>query len=94
LGGAEGAHSLGMGEAIFFSATCPQCGREQLQGSVTVADLMRLLYGGDPIEAYCSSCDALWTVSVQKRVELGDAVAAACGSASSPTPPQVKMVIH
>jgi hypothetical protein len=65
--------------AIFFSATCPQCSHEQLQGGFTVADLVRLLYGGDPIEAYCGSCDEFWTVDVKKRVQLGEVVAAAWG---------------
>ena len=47
---------------------------------------MRLLYGGYPVEAYCALCDEFWIVSIQKRVELGEFVAAACGATSSPTP--------
>ena len=82
-----------MAEALVFSAKCPQCGREQLQDGFTVADLMRLLYGGYPIEAYCAFCNAFWTVSVQKRVELGDLVAAVCGGKSPPKPPQSNMAI-
>jgi hypothetical protein len=45
-----------------------------------------LLYGGYPIEAYCTFCDEFWIVSIQKRVELGEFVAAACGRTSAPTP--------
>jgi hypothetical protein len=72
--------------AIDFSGTCPHCKREQLQEGYTLADLMRLLYGGYPIEAYCALCDEFWIVSIQKRVELGEFVAAACAATSSPTP--------
>jgi hypothetical protein len=73
-------------QAIDFSASCPHCKREQQQEGYTLADLMRLLYGGYPIEAYCAFCDEFWIVSIQKRVELGEFVATACGSTSSPTP--------
>jgi hypothetical protein len=72
-------------QAVDFSATCPHCKREQLQEGYTLADLMRLLYGGYPVEAYCTFCDEFWIVSIQKRVELGEFVAAACGRISSPT---------
>lgn len=67
-----------MSQAITFGSTCPHCKREQLQDRFTAADLMRLLYGGYPIEAYCAACDESWPVSIQKRVELGDLVAAIC----------------
>jgi len=73
-------------QAVDFSATCPHCKREQLQDGYTLADLMRLLYGGYPVEAYCALCDEFWIVSIQKRVELGEFVAAACGTACAPTP--------
>ena len=75
-----------MSLAIDFSGTCPHCKREQLQEGYTLADLMRLLYGGYPIEAYCALCDEFWIVSIQKRVELGEFVAAACAATSSLTP--------
>ncbi len=71
-----------MSHVIEFAATCPRCKREQLQESFTLADLMGLLYGGSPIKAYCSSCDGFWTVNVQKRVELGELVAARCGAST------------
>jgi hypothetical protein len=82
-----------MSHAIVFAARCPQCRRDQLQDNFTVADLMELLYGGDPIDAYCAFCGRFWTVSVQQRVELGEVVAAACGAAAPLPPPQLKMVI-
>jgi len=62
-------------QAIVFVSICPSCEREQSQDAFTVADLMRLLNGGYPIEAYCVPCDKFWSISVQERVELGEAVA-------------------
>jgi hypothetical protein len=82
-----------MSQPLVFATTCPQCKREQLQEGFTVADLMILLYGGYPIEADCVFCKESWTVSLQKRVELGEVVAAACGGASPPTAPELKIVI-
>jgi hypothetical protein len=66
-------------QAIVFASTCPHCECEQVQDGFTVADLMRLLYSGYPVEAYCVVCDEFWPISVQKRVELGEVVAANCG---------------
>jgi hypothetical protein len=68
-------------QAIVFASICPRCNREQVQDGFTVADLMRLLYGGYPIEAYCVSCDQFWPVNLRKRVELGEVVAATWGGA-------------
>jgi len=64
---------------IFFSSICPHCKRNEVQDRFTATDLMRLLYGGFPIEAHCESCDEFWAVGLRERVELGDAVAATCG---------------
>jgi hypothetical protein len=68
---------------IVFVSTCPTCGREQPQDAFTVADLMRLLNGGHPIEAYCVPCDEFWSIGLKERVELGEAVAAASKGTSS-----------
>ena len=65
-----------MGQAFAFVATCPTCGHTQLQSGFTRPDLERLISGGYPIEAYCRICDEFWTVGVQKRVEIIEAV---CG---------------
>jgi len=70
---------LVVSRVIFFASTCPHCKRDQVQDRFTATDLMRLQYGGFPIEAYCQSCDEFWPVSIRKRVELGDVVAATCG---------------
>jgi hypothetical protein len=75
-----------MGETIVFAATCPRCEREQLQHGYTLADLRRLLQGDEPIEGYCEFCDEFWAVSVQKRGELGEFVAAAYEGTSAHTP--------
>ena len=64
-----------MTQAIVFVSTCPSCKREQPQDAFTVADLVRLLNGGYPIEAYCVPCDAFWSISIHERVEVGAAVA-------------------
>ena len=64
-----------MGQAFAFVATCPTCGHTQPQNAFTRPDLERLLSGGYPIEGYCLDCDEFWTVSIQKRVEIVEAVA-------------------
>jgi len=65
-----------MSQAIIFASTCPQCKRDQPQDGFTVADLLRLLDGGYPIEGYCVSCDRFWPINLQERVRLGEHVAA------------------
>jgi hypothetical protein len=70
-----------MSRSIAFASTCPSCKRELPQEFV-VAVLRRLLQCGCPIEAYCASCDDFWQIDPLKRVELGEAVAAACGGTS------------
>ena len=67
---------------IVFVSTCPSCGREQPQDAFSVGDLLRLLNGGYPIEAYCVPCDDFWPIDLKERVELGEAVAAACQGTS------------
>jgi hypothetical protein len=64
-----------MTQDIVFVSTCPSCKREQPQDAFTVAELVRLLNGGYPIEAYCVPCDKFWSIGVQERVALGEAVA-------------------
>lgn len=68
---------------IVFVSTCPSCRREQPQDAFTSADLLRLLSGGYPIEAYCVPCDLFWPIDLKERVELGEVVAAA-GKGTSP----------
>ena len=65
-----------MSQALVFASTCPQCKRDRPQDSFTVADLLRLLDGGYPIEGYCLICDRFWPLGLQERVRLGELVAA------------------
>jgi hypothetical protein len=65
-----------MSQVIVFTSTCPHCNRDQPQDGFTVADLLRLLDGGYPIEGYCMICDKFWSLSLQERVGLGELVAA------------------
>jgi hypothetical protein len=65
-----------MSQTIVFVSTCPNCKRQQPQEGFTVEILARLLNGGFPIEAYCVICDVFWPVSLSKRIELSEAVAA------------------
>lgn len=67
-----------MSQIVLFAATCPSCKRGQRQDAFTVADLLRLLDGGYPIEAYCVRCEEFWSISLRERLELGELVAAAC----------------
>lgn len=78
-----------MNQAIVFVSTCPSCKREQPQDAFLVADLVRLLNGDDPVEAYCVPCDKFWSISVQERVELGERVAVI----SKGTPPIIGIAL-
>jgi len=64
-----------MYEPIRFKSTCPKCTAERHQRGVSRATLQRLLWRGLPIEAYCSTCDDFWTISVPERVALAESVA-------------------
>ena len=72
-----------MTQSIIFVSTCKSCLSEQPQDAFTVEDLVRLLDGGYPIEAYCMHCDKFWSIGVQERLNLSDAVAVV----SKRTPP-------
>jgi len=67
-----------MRQAIVFVSMCPNCKGQQPQDTFAVDDLVRLLNGGYPIEAYCVPCDEFWSVSFEERIELIQAVAVAC----------------
>jgi len=64
-----------MSQSIIFVSTCKSCLSEQPQDAFTVEDLVRLLDGGYPIEAYCMPCDKFWSIGIQERLALSDAVA-------------------
>jgi len=65
-----------MSQSITFIATCPACGRQQLQDGYTRAALSRLLERGRIIEAYCLKCDGLWPISPEERAAMVGALAA------------------
>lgn len=64
-----------MNEAVVFASVCPVCKCEQVQYAFNVISLHRLLRGGHPIDAYCETCDEVWPVSAEQRIELGEVVA-------------------
>jgi hypothetical protein len=64
-----------VGQVLAFVETCPSCKRAQLQNALTRGALERLLNRGYPVEAYCIACDELWTISIQKRVEIIETIA-------------------
>ena len=59
-----------MHESLPFSSTCPKCSARRLQRGFSRATLDKLLTGGDPIEAYCASCDEFWAISAAERASL------------------------
>jgi len=59
-----------------FSSECPRCGHERVQPMYVHDELRQLLDAGADIEAYCSSCDQHWTVSVEERADLARALKA------------------
>jgi hypothetical protein len=56
-----------MNEVIRFMSRCPKCGDRRLQEGYTHRMLRRFLNTGIGIEAYCSECHALWTISSLER---------------------------
>jgi hypothetical protein len=77
-----------MRQAIVFVSMCPNCKGQQLQDAFAVEDLVRLLNGGYPLEAYCVPCDEFWPLSVEERIELIEVVGADCKQTPplNPTP--------
>jgi hypothetical protein len=71
-------------QVVLFASTCPNCKREQSQDGYTVESLQRLLRGGYPIEAYCTPCKEFWSISLRKRIELGELVATAANGGTPP----------
>jgi hypothetical protein len=57
-------------EPACFSITCPHCSSVQTQRGFTRANLLRLLDGGHPIEAYCVSCGRFWPLELRVRHAL------------------------
>ena len=53
-----------------FSSECPNCHQERLLSGYSTDELKQLLRAGAEIEAYCSSCDEHWPVSVEERADI------------------------
>ena len=65
-----------MSESMSFFSKCPKCGSARLQGGDTRGALAQLLETGDPIDAYCVSCDVHWPIAVQERYLVARGIAA------------------
>jgi hypothetical protein len=61
-------------EAIPFLATCPKCKHQRPQDGYIRGDLLKLLSDGDPVEAYCATCDDFWSLSRHERSRLATAL--------------------
>ena len=65
------------GSKVPFVSMCPTCAQMRPQPRYDRNSLLRLLGGGNPLEAYCSTCDESWSISAKERARLiGVAVAA------------------
>jgi hypothetical protein len=62
------------GTTSFFSK-CPKCGSARLQSGYTRGALVQVLETGDPIDAYCVTCDAHWPIAVQERYLVARGIA-------------------
>jgi len=61
-----------LAETLRFTSTCPKCGKACTE-QYELNALLRLLDKGFPVEAYCSSCEEYWSISIEQRVALGAA---------------------
>ncbi len=59
-----------MAKPISFPAECPHCHQERIQPGFDAEELRALLGSGSEIEAYCSSCDESWPISIEERADL------------------------
>ena len=63
-----------MHEAIPFLATCPKCKHRRPQDGYMRGELLKLLSDGQPVEAYCATCDDFWSISRQECSRLATAL--------------------
>jgi hypothetical protein len=57
-----------------FVSECPNCKRDRAQTGYSRDELLQLLSSGAEIEAYCSSCDEYWPMSVEERADIARAL--------------------
>jgi len=66
--------SIALPDSSAFSSECPHCHQERLLSGFAREELLQLLRSGAEIEAYCSSCDQAWPISVEERADLARAL--------------------
>lgn len=76
-----------MTKRVYFFATCPLCGQQQLQLAYTRRALAGLLKTGNIIDAYCLACDVVWQISAQERTSVATAITQGGPGASRQTQP-------
>ena len=65
-----------MSNSAPFASECPRCSHDRVQPGYARDELQQLLDSGAAIEAYCSSCDQYWAISVEERADLARALTA------------------
>ena len=63
-----------MKNPLIFVASCPACGRQQLQHGHTRRDLAKLMESRQIIDAYCLECDVVWPVTAEERALIACAI--------------------
>jgi hypothetical protein len=67
-----------------FFSTCPSCKQLRLQNGYERIELIESLDGDRAIDAYCLTCDVVWSIGEQERDLLTDAILA--GEQHTPPP--------
>jgi len=57
-----------------FLIQCPKCRCDRALTGYSDDELAALLSSGADIEGYCMSCDELWSISIEERADLADAL--------------------
>jgi len=78
--------SAAMSGLTSFFSRCPKCGNARLQSGYTRGALVQLLEAGEPIEAYCVTCDVHWPIAVQERYLVARGIAAMDERDTPPSP--------
>ena len=65
-----------MSASTAFFSTCPTCQYPRLQNVYDPIELIDSLNSGQPIDAYCLTCDVVWPINVHERFLLITLIAA------------------
>jgi hypothetical protein len=57
-----------------FTSLCPKCKHERPQDGYTRRALLELLNSGRAIEARCTTCNEIWSISDQERTGIAKRV--------------------